>query len=57
MSAEQRDDAKRLLVHYFKTAFVAAGLAWDDWDNTAEVESIVDAIADATRAPDREATA
>ncbi|MCL6559918.1 MAG: hypothetical protein K6U74_14220 [Firmicutes bacterium] len=36
-------DAKELLVHYFRTVWLKAGLKWDS-DNTAEVESIVDSI-------------
>lgn len=43
-SDQHIDYAKRTLVHYFRQAYEAAGLSWDSWDNTAEVEGIVDAI-------------
>lgn len=36
--------AKQLLVYYIQQAWEAAGLDWDNYDNTAEVESIVDEI-------------
>lgn len=42
------EKAKSTLVHYIRTAFVAADLKWDN-DNTAEVEGIVDDIADGIR--------
>lgn len=38
-----RDEAQVVLVHYFKTAFQAAGLNWNA-DNEQEVESAIDAI-------------
>jgi hypothetical protein len=41
--------AKRVLVHYIRTAWEAAGLKWDNWDNTSEVEDVVQAIFDAAR--------
>lgn len=37
--------ATDMLVHYFREAFVAAGLNWNS-DNDVEVASIVDAIDD-----------
>lgn len=37
------EQAKSTLVHYFQTAFEAAGLKWDS-DNVTEVEGIVDDI-------------
>jgi hypothetical protein len=38
--------AKRLLVHYFRTVFEAAGLRWDS-DNQAEIETAVEYLIDA----------
>lgn len=39
----RREEAKHLLVHYFRTAFEAAGLTWNG-DNTAEVGSALDLL-------------
>lgn len=39
--------AEDLLVHYFATAFRAAGLIWDS-DNDSEVRQIIDAIDEMT---------
>lgn len=41
--------AKQLLVYYIQQAWEAAGLDWDNYDNTAEVESIVDEIVSAIK--------
>lgn len=40
---EAQLQAKKLLVHYFETAFSAAGLNFS-YDNRAEVEEIIDLI-------------
>jgi hypothetical protein len=42
------DYARRVLTHYLRTAFEAAGLEWDS-DNTAEVHAIVDSLVEAAR--------
>ncbi len=39
------EDAKRLLTHYFRMVWEKAGLKWDS-DNDAEVEDIIDYLAD-----------
>lgn len=36
-----RENAKKLLCHYFKLVFERSGLKWDS-DNEAEVREIVD---------------
>lgn len=43
-----RENAKDVLVHYFKYLFERSGQNWSA-DNQAEVEGIVDDIIDATR--------
>jgi hypothetical protein len=43
-----RPDAKDMLTHYIAEAWKRAGLKWDS-DNIAEVESIVDSIAEAVK--------
>ena len=45
-----REQAKRLLVGYFRTVFTKAGLQFDK-DNVAEIEDIVDSILDAAKEP------
>ena len=42
-TSERKGIAKRLLTHYFQTAFQGAGLRWDN-DNRVEVEEIIDLI-------------
>ena len=41
-----RETAKKLLVHYFRQVYEKAGLEWN-YELTSEVEGIVDAIVDA----------
>ncbi len=41
--AMDRDRAVKLLRHYFKTSWDAAGFTWDQ-DNSAEVEILVDSL-------------
>lgn len=44
--SEKRYGAHKLLTHYLRTVWEAAGLKWDG-DNYAEAEEIVDLIIDA----------
>lgn len=48
-STMSKNFAKQLLVYYIQQAWEAAGLDWDNYDNTAEVESIVDEIVSAIK--------
>lgn len=43
---DNRETAKKLLVHYFRQVYKKVGLEWDH-DCTSEVEGIVDTIVDA----------
>ena len=49
MAENSRNLAKHLLAHYFKLLFDSQGLRWD-YDNQAEIESIVDEIIESIRA-------
>ena len=44
----KREQAKRLLVHYFRMCAKESGFTWD-FDNESEIESIVDLIIDAVK--------
>jgi hypothetical protein len=48
VSRRHTEYAKHLLIHYFATAFEAAGLKWDN-DNVVEIEGVVDSIIEAAR--------
>lgn len=53
---EKREYAKKVLVHYIKHAWEAAGKRWDN-DNRVEVEGIVDDIIEAAKQELREEAA
>ena len=43
---DKREEAKKMMVHYFRTLFNQAGLEFDS-DNKTEVELIIDLIIEA----------
>lgn len=44
----KREEAKRMLVHYFRRIATYAGLTWDS-DDDAEIEAAIDLIIDASK--------
>jgi hypothetical protein len=43
---DKKNEAKKLLKHYFRLAVKAAGGKWD-YDNDAEIDTLVDYLIDA----------
>ena len=41
----QRDIARQLLIHYFRTVWTKAGLKWTS-DNDAEIDALVEVLID-----------